>query len=91
MLTDRENRAIVGLSMGGAQALFTGLRNTDKFAWIAGFGGAYVTWPGAMASIPPQPGLTGPGTGQALKVEALDNVFLSSRQRLPIYASCICL
>jgi enterochelin esterase family protein len=74
-LTDRENRAIVGLSMGGAQALYAGLRNTDKFAWVAGFGGAYVTWPGAMASITPEPGLTGPGVGQALKVEALDKVF----------------
>jgi enterochelin esterase-like enzyme len=74
-LPGRDSRAIVGLSMGGAQALFTGLRNTDKFAWVAGFGGAYVTWPGAMDRITPQPGLTGPGTGQALKVDALDAVF----------------
>jgi enterochelin esterase family protein len=74
-LTGRENRASVGLSMGGAHALYAGLRNTDEFAWVAGFGGAYVTWPGAMASITPEPGLSGPGTGQALNVEALDEIF----------------
>jgi enterochelin esterase-like enzyme len=28
-----------------------------------------------MASITPQPGLTGPGVGQALKAEALDKIF----------------
>ena len=75
VVADRGHRAIVGLSMGGAHALYAGLRHTDTFAWVAGFGGAYVTWPGAMASIPPQPGLSGPGSGQALKVEALDAIF----------------
>jgi len=74
-LSGRENRAMVGLSMGGAQAVYAGLSNTDQFAWVAGFGGAYVTWPGAMDSIDPIPGLTGPGSGQALKVEALDELF----------------
>jgi len=39
-LPDRENRAIAGLSMGGAQAFFIALRNLDKFAWIGGFSGA---------------------------------------------------
>ncbi len=35
--TDRMNRAIVGLSMGGGQSLSVGLKNVDKFAWIGGF------------------------------------------------------
>ncbi|MCX7797162.1 MAG: alpha/beta hydrolase-fold protein [Melioribacter sp.] len=35
--TDREHRAIAGLSMGGGQALNFGLRNIDKFAWIGAF------------------------------------------------------
>jgi enterochelin esterase family protein len=35
--TDREGRAIAGLSMGGGQALTFGLRNLDTFAWIGGF------------------------------------------------------
>jgi enterochelin esterase-like enzyme len=34
---DRKSRAITGLSMGGEQALFTGLNNLDKFAWVGGF------------------------------------------------------
>jgi enterochelin esterase-like enzyme len=41
----REDRAIAGLSMGGAEATFTGLNNLDKFAWVGSFSGAYVMWP----------------------------------------------
>jgi enterochelin esterase family protein len=37
---DREHRAIAGLSMGGGQAMRTGLANLDKFAWIGTFSGA---------------------------------------------------
>lgn len=37
---DRDNRAIAGLSMGGGQAMRTGLANLDKFAWIGAFSGA---------------------------------------------------
>ncbi len=33
----REMRAIAGLSMGGAESLYTGLNNLDKFAYIASF------------------------------------------------------
>lgn len=39
-LTDRENRAIAGLSMGGGQSLNFGLGNLNKFAWVAGFSSA---------------------------------------------------
>lgn len=46
---DRNQRAIAGLSMGGAEATFTGLNHLDKFAWIGSFSGAYVMWPGANA------------------------------------------
>jgi enterochelin esterase-like enzyme len=35
--TDREHRALAGLSMGGGQALEIGLTNLDVFAWIGGF------------------------------------------------------
>jgi enterochelin esterase-like enzyme len=44
--TDRTQRAIAGLSMGGAEALYTGLNNLDRFAWVASFSGAFVMWPG---------------------------------------------
>ena len=39
-LTDRENRAIAGLSMGGGQSLNFGLGNLDMFAWVGGFSSA---------------------------------------------------
>ncbi|HEY4209708.1 MAG TPA: alpha/beta hydrolase-fold protein [Puia sp.] len=38
--TDREHRAIAGLSMGGGQSLNFGLGHLDKFAWIGGFSAA---------------------------------------------------
>lgn len=38
--TDRGNRAIAGLSMGGGQSLNFGLGNPDKFAWVGGFSSA---------------------------------------------------
>jgi enterochelin esterase-like enzyme len=40
VLTDREHRAIGGLSMGAAQSLSIGLHNLDQFAYIAAFSGA---------------------------------------------------
>ena len=38
--TDREHRAIAGLSMGGGQSLNSGLGNLDKFAWAGSFSAA---------------------------------------------------
>jgi enterochelin esterase family protein len=35
--TDRKNRAIAGLSMGGAESLYVGLNALDHFAWIGAF------------------------------------------------------
>ena len=35
--TGRENTAIAGLSMGGAQSAIIGLNNLDKFAWVGAF------------------------------------------------------
>lgn len=35
--TDRDSRAIAGLSMGGTQSLMTGLNALDRFAWIGAF------------------------------------------------------
>lgn len=34
---DRAMRAIAGLSMGGAESLFTGLNALDRFAWVGAF------------------------------------------------------
>jgi enterochelin esterase-like enzyme len=38
--TDRESRAIAGLSMGGGQSLNFGLNNLNTFAWVGGFSSA---------------------------------------------------
>uniref|UniRef100_UPI0030EC15F7 alpha/beta hydrolase n=1 Tax=Rhodohalobacter sp. 8-1 TaxID=3131972 RepID=UPI0030EC15F7 len=38
--TDREHRALAGLSMGGGQSLNFGLGNLDMFAWVGGFSSA---------------------------------------------------
>jgi enterochelin esterase-like enzyme len=37
---DRENRAIIGLSMGGGQSLSIGLNRLDLFAWVGGMSSA---------------------------------------------------
>jgi enterochelin esterase family protein len=35
--SERNSRAIAGLSMGGSESLLTGLNNLDKFGWIGAF------------------------------------------------------
>jgi enterochelin esterase-like enzyme len=39
-ISDREHRALAGLSMGGGQSLNFGLAHLDSFAWIGGFSSA---------------------------------------------------
>ncbi|MDZ7346380.1 MAG: alpha/beta hydrolase-fold protein [candidate division KSB1 bacterium] len=46
-LTDREHRAMAGLSMGGFQTFQITLTNLDHFAYIGGFSGAGFLMPGA--------------------------------------------
>jgi enterochelin esterase family protein len=50
---DRGHRAVAGLSMGGAESLFTGLTYMDRFAYIGSFSGAFVMWPRANPAPPP--------------------------------------
>jgi len=49
--TDREHRALAGLSMGGGQSLNFGLGNLNTFAWVGGFSSAPNTQP-ARTLIP---------------------------------------
>lgn len=56
---NREQRAIAGLSMGGAETLFVGLNHLDKFAWIGAFSSAPMLFPAAADAAPP----AGPGGG----------------------------
>ncbi|MGB9609813.1 MAG: alpha/beta hydrolase-fold protein [Bryobacteraceae bacterium] len=44
--TDRESRAMAGLSMGGMQTFITALENLDRFAYIGGFSGSTGWRPG---------------------------------------------
>lgn len=37
VLTERDNRALAGLSMGGGQSLNIGLHHLDRFAWVGAF------------------------------------------------------
>jgi enterochelin esterase-like enzyme len=46
--TNRENRALAGLSMGGGQALNFGLAHLDSFAWLGSFSAAPNTKPPAQ-------------------------------------------
>lgn len=52
-LTDREHRALAGLSMGGGQTLNFGLGHLDTFAWIGAFSSAPNTKP--PAELVPDP------------------------------------
>ena len=52
--TDRDRRAIVGLSMGGGQALSIGLNNIDRFSYVGGFSsglGNAANYPKTYASL----------------------------------------
>src|SRR4029450_9382515 len=51
----RDNRAMAGLSMGGAQTFGTALENLDKFAYIGGLRGRRSAAAGAADSTPRHP------------------------------------
>ena len=51
VMAGRQQRAIVGLSMGGGQSLTIGLRNTDKFAFVGGFSSAIPSEESIAASL----------------------------------------
>ena len=87
---DRNQRAIAGLSMGGAEALYTGLNHLDTFASIASFSGAYVMWPDLYGAPPTAPtggagrggeGRGGAGRGRGRKFRRWTLAFLIRRSR----------
>jgi enterochelin esterase-like enzyme len=61
---DRNQRAIAGLSMGGAESLYLGLHNIDRFAYIGSFSGALAMWPHANPPSGGGRGGRGPQTMQ---------------------------
>jgi len=70
----RDPRAIAGLSMGGAEAIFTGLNHPDKFAWIGSFSGAFVMWRSA-AGVDANAGNAGRGAGPSNSAAVFDKTF----------------
>ncbi len=52
--TNRENRALAGLSMGGGQSLNFGLGHLDTFMWVGGFSSAPNTRPPAQLVPDPE-------------------------------------
>jgi len=75
---DREDRAITGLSMGGAQAAYTGLNNLDDFAWVGTFSGGFPLLPGLVVNIPmPADAATrrGPDVGHAIDPAKFNELF----------------
>ena len=64
---NREQRAIAGLSMGGAESLYVGLKNLDKFAWIGAFSSAPMLW-----GVVPTDAGRGGGRGAASAPQMMD-------------------
>jgi len=54
-IADRDHRAIVGLSVGGAQTMYAAFNHLDQFAWVAAFSGGYPVMPGVAIDVPPPP------------------------------------
>lgn len=52
ILSDREDHAIAGLSMGGAETLLVGLNHTNNFAWIGAFSAGGLGSTGFAALFP---------------------------------------
>jgi enterochelin esterase family protein len=50
---DKENRAIAGLSAGGAKTLYAVFNNIDLFAYVGIFSAGYPTMPGTKVPIEP--------------------------------------
>ena len=70
---DREDRAIAGLSMGGAQATQAAFTHLDDFAWAGFFSAATPLLPGVLKRIPlPADAASrrGPGLGQTIDPDA---------------------
>jgi enterochelin esterase family protein len=61
---DRAQHAITGLSMGGAETVYTALHYSDRFAYAGSMSGAFVMYPRANPPAPPaQPAAGNGGRG----------------------------
>lgn len=73
---NRDQRAIAGLSMGGAETLYVGLNHLDKFAWIGAFSSAPMLFPAAAdAAAAVGPGGGGRGAPQPMEPAVFAKTF----------------
>src|SRR5206468_12804997 len=69
VLTDRQSRAIAGLSMGGNQTLNIAIPHLEKFAYIGVFSSGIIT--AGRGAPPPPPDATSPPFGEAWEKQNL--------------------
>ena len=81
VLTDRKNRAIAGLSMGGGQTLNIAIRNLDKFGYVGVYSSGVFGITGGRGGAP-----AGPSWEEQHK-EALDNAELKKGLELMWFAT----
>jgi len=82
VLTDRQSRAIAGLSMGGSQTLSISMSELDRYAYIGVFSSGVfgITGRGAFP-VPPGPGF------EEQNAKALDDPLLKKELRLVWFAT----
>jgi enterochelin esterase-like enzyme len=51
-LTDRDHRAIAGLSRGGPQALYVALNHLEEFSWLGCFSAGFLALPDTRIRVP---------------------------------------
>jgi enterochelin esterase family protein len=81
VLTDRPNRAIAGLSMGGSQTLDIAFRHLAKFAFIGVYSSGAVLGGGRGASAGATP-VPPPPDWESVHLADLDNASLKNGTRL---------
>jgi len=81
VLTDRNNRAIAGLSMGGGQTLTIALPHLSQFGWIGVFSSGLFQQFGTNRGPAPNPTPTGP-TWEEQSVKVLDDAGLKKGLKL---------
>src|SRR5690349_17902403 len=85
VLTDRQSRAIAGLSMGGSQTLNIAIPHLDKFAYVGVFSSGILGGGGRGRGAAPAPGTPQPPFGEAWEKQnlgALDNAAAKKGLRL---------
>jgi len=85
VLTDRQNRAIAGLSMGGSQTINIAIPHLDKFAYVGVFSSGILGGGGRGAPGAPPPTTPPPPFGEAWEkanLAALDNAAAKKGLRL---------